>query len=221
MEPLPASAAARALYADRLPLAERYVQHLATTGVEWGLIGPREVPRLWDRHVLNCAVVTELVGPGESVADVGSGAGLPGIALALCRPDLTVVLVEPLMRRVEWLTRVVDDLGLDTVQVRRGRAEELASVISVPVVTARAVAPLDRLARWAMPLLIPGGRLLAIKGRTAAEEVARTRDAVRRAGGDRCEVRLVGAAHLEEPVTVVEVHRAAARAGRAKRSSPA
>lgn len=208
-QPPPPPPAARALYGDRLPLAERYVHHLATTGVEWGLIGPREVPRLWDRHVLNCAVVQELIGPGQSVVDLGSGAGLPGIALALCRPDVSVVLVEPLLRRVEWLTRVTDDLALATVVVRRGRAEDLASTLSVPVVTARAVAPLDRLARWAMPLLLPDGRLLAIKGRTAAAEVERTRSAVRRAGGGGCDVRQVGRTHLDEPVTVVEVRRVA------------
>lgn len=213
MEQLPATPdAAHQIYADRLPLAERYVQHLATTGVEWGLIGPREVPRLWDRHVLNCAVVQELVAPDQTVADVGSGAGLPGIALALCRPDLRLVLIEPLLRRADWLTMVVDDLRLSSVRVLRGRAEEVGPSLSVPVVTARAVAPLDRLARWSMPLLVPGGRLLAIKGRTAAEEVERTRAAVGQAGGDRCEVRTVGAELLAEPVTVVEVHRAADRA---------
>lgn len=219
--PSAAPASAHALFGARLPLAERFVHHLATTGVEWGLIGPREVPRLWDRHVLNCAVVQELVQPGAAVVDVGSGAGLPGVALAVCRPDVSVVLVEPLLRRVEWLRQVVDDLGLDTVQVRRARAEEVAAATSVPVVTARAVAPLDRLAGWAMPLLEPGGRLLAIKGRTAAEEVERTRAAVRRAGGDGSMIRLVGGELLDEPVTVVEVRRAAASANRSRgRSRP-
>ncbi|HEX8496687.1 MAG TPA: 16S rRNA (guanine(527)-N(7))-methyltransferase RsmG [Actinomycetales bacterium] len=212
MEPgllLPPSAAGD-LFGDRLDLAQRYVQHLATTGVEWGLIGPREVPRLWDRHVLNCAVLQELIEPDVQVADVGSGAGLPGLVLALCRPDLRLVLVEPLLRRVEWLTRVTDDLQLGNVEVRRGRAEVLAGSVQVPVVTARAVAPLDRLVRWGLPLLQPGGQLLAIKGRTAAEELERTAPAVRRAGGVDSQILEVGAGVLGEPVTVVRVRSAMA-----------
>ena len=110
-------------FGDRLPLARRYAEHLATTGVEWGLVGPHEAPRVWDRHVLNCAVVADLIPPGARVLDIGSGAGLPGIPLALARPDLRVVLVEPLARRVEWLRTVLADLELP-IEVERGRAED-------------------------------------------------------------------------------------------------
>ncbi len=204
-------AAAEQLFGDRLELAVRYVEHLASTGVEWGLIGPREIPRLWERHVLNCAVVAELVPQDVLVLDVGSGAGLPGLPLVLCRPDLRVVLVEPLLRRVEWLDLVVDDLGLDAVQVRRARAEEVVGELTAPLVTARAVAPLDRLARWGLPLLEPGGALLAVKGRTAEQEVATTAAGVRRAGGVSTEVLRVGAQLLDEATTVVRVRVGAAR----------
>lgn len=203
--------AAEQLFGDRLDLAVRYVEHLASTGVEWGLIGPREIPRLWERHVLNCAVVAELVQQDVLVLDVGSGAGLPGLPLALCRPDLRVVLVEPLLRRVEWLTLVVDDLGLDAVQVRRARAEEVVGELTAPVVTARAVAPLDRLARWGLPLLEPGGALLAVKGRTAEQEVTATAAGVRRAGGVSTEVLTLGSQLLDEATTVVRVRVGAAR----------
>ena len=204
-------AAAERLFGDRLDLAVRYVEHLASTGVEWGLIGPREVPRLWERHVLNCAVVGELVPQDALVLDVGSGAGLPGLPLALCRPDLQVVLVEPLLRRVEWLDLVVDDLGLDMVQVRRARAEEVVGELRAPVVTARAVAPLDRLARWGLPLLEPGGAMLALKGRTAEQEVGATLAGVRRAGGVSTEVLTLGSDLLDEATTVVRVRVGAAR----------
>lgn len=193
------------LFGDRLPLAVRYVEHLATTGVDWGLIGPREVPRLWERHVLNCAVVGELVPPGSRVIDLGSGAGLPGLPLALCRPDLQILLVEPLLRRAQWLEQVVADLALGQVEVRRARAEQLAGESAVPVVTARAVAPLDRLARWGLPLLGPGGALLAIKGRTAQQEVAETAAQVWRAGGVSTEILAVGGELLGEATTVVRV----------------
>lgn len=198
-------AVAADIFGERLPLVRRYVGHLATTGLEWGLLGPREVPRLWERHVLNCAVLTDLVPDSCTLLDIGSGAGLPGIAMALRRPDLDITLVEPLLRRVEWLRMVVDDLGLDRVTVRRARAEELVGEVVVPVVTARAVASLDRLCRWALPLLSPGGELLAIKGRSAAEEVSRTAAAVRKAGGSSTEVVQLADGLLGDPVTVVRV----------------
>lgn len=201
----PGGGVAARVFGSRLALAKAYVEHLATTGVEWGLLGPRELPRLWQRHVLNCAVLTDLLPSGAEVVDVGSGAGLPGITLALRRTDLRVTLVEPLLRRVEWLTMVVDDLGLTNVDVCRARAEELAGTIEVPYVTARAVAPLDRLARWGLPLLAPGGEMLAIKGRSAADEVERTRHRVRQAGGTSIEVVQIAEGILDDPVTVVRV----------------
>jgi 16S rRNA (guanine527-N7)-methyltransferase len=163
-----------ALFGDRQPLAERYEAWLAGAGTERGLLGPREVPRLWDRHVLNSAVVAPLLAAGESVVDVGSGAGLPGIPLALARPDCTFVLLEPLARRAAFLEEVVADLRLaPQVSVVRGRAEEVVRAIGpFDVAVARAVAPLDRLAAWCLPLLRRGGRLLALKGERAADEVA-------------------------------------------------
>jgi 16S rRNA (guanine527-N7)-methyltransferase len=164
--------ARRVFAVDRLPRAERYAELLATEGVVRGLIGPREAPRLWERHLLNCAVLAELVPPAASVADVGSGAGLPGVVLAIARTDLRVTLVEPLLRRTRFLDEVVEALGLqEQVEVVRARAEELAGTRTFDVVTARAVAPLDRLARWCLPLVDPGGELVAMKGASARAEV--------------------------------------------------
>ncbi|SDQ23272.1 16S rRNA (guanine(527)-N(7))-methyltransferase RsmG [Quadrisphaera sp. DSM 44207] len=193
------------VFGERADLARRYAEHLATSAVERGLVGPREVGRIWERHVLNCAVVGELLPQGAAVVDVGSGAGLPGLCLALARPDAAVVLVEPLERRMTWLREVVDDLALP-VAVVRGRAEEVAGTGRVPpadVVTARAVAPLERLARWCLPLLRPGGALLALKGRTAAEELAAARPVLRRLGAVSEEVVTAGAGVVPGPTTIV------------------
>ena len=157
--------------ADRLDLVKRYAHLLATAGVERGLIGPRETPRLWDRHLLNCAMLAEAVPPGCTVADLGAGAGLPGLVLAIARPDLRVTLVEPLERRTVFLREAVDELGLDHVEVVRGRAEALHGVRAFDVVTSRALAPLDRLLEWSMPLVAPHGVLLAMKGRSIEDEI--------------------------------------------------
>jgi 16S rRNA (guanine527-N7)-methyltransferase len=200
--------AASALFGDRLPVATEYARRLATDGVVRGLIGPREADRLWDRHLLNCAAVGELIPSGASVTDVGSGAGLPGIVLAIARPDLAVVLVEPLARRTAFLSEVVSGLGLDRVAVVRIRAEDAVGTLPpADIVTARAVASLDRLAGWCLPLTRVGGRLVALKGATAADEVAAHRDAVARLGGGDPVVRSCGAGLLAEPTTVVEVVR--------------
>jgi 16S rRNA (guanine527-N7)-methyltransferase len=208
-----------ALFGDRLPLALRYAEHLATSGVERGLIGPREAPRVWERHVLNCAVVAGLVPDGARLVDVGSGAGLPGIPLALVRPDAHIVLVEPLARRVDWLREVIADLGV-AVEVERGRAEE--DVVrrrweGADVVTARAVAPLARLAGWCLPLLRPGGQLLALKGAAAADEVERDAAAVRRLGGGVPWIERCGAGIIDPPSTVVVVEREAGAPARTAR----
>ena len=138
-----------------------------------GLIGPREAPRIWDRHLLNCAVLTDVLPDGTDVCDIGSGAGLPGLVLAIRRPDLRVTLVEPLLRRTTFLSEVVERLGLDNVEVRRGRAEELHGSAEFSVVTSRAVAPLPRLLAWSMPLVRQGGALVAMKGSSALDEVER------------------------------------------------
>ncbi|HEX5407674.1 MAG TPA: 16S rRNA (guanine(527)-N(7))-methyltransferase RsmG [Pseudonocardiaceae bacterium] len=204
------SSAAQRLFGERLPLAERFVALLTEHGVSRGLIGPREVDRLWDRHVLNSAAIVELVPEAATLVDVGSGAGLPGIPLAIARPDLRVTLLEPMARRIAWLTEVVDELGID-IQVVRGRAEEpdvRRAVGGVDVVTARAVAPLAKLAGWCLPLVVPSGVLLALKGESANEELARDADLVRRAGGIEQSVATCGADVLPVPTTVVVVRRA-------------
>ena len=203
------------VFGERLPLAERYAEHLATTGVEWGLVGPREASRVWERHILNCAVVADLIPPAARVLDIGSGAGLPGIPLALARPDLRVVLVEPLARRVEWLRAVLADLELP-VEVERGRAED--TVVrrrweGADVVTSRAVAPLHRLAAWCLPLVRPGGMMLAVKGMSAPAEVERDARAIAASGGGIPRIETCGVGIVDPPSTVVVVERLRRRRG--------
>ncbi len=185
---------AEQVFGERVGLAERFAWHLSTTGVERGLLGPRETERIWDRHLLNCALVHRLVPAGCDVVDVGSGAGLPGIALAIARPDLSVRLVEPLIRRTTWLDEVVSALGLTTVAVDRGRAEDVARA-SADVVTARAVAGLPQLAAWCLPLLRRTGVLLAMKGESAREELMRSVGDLESLGGvawDVCDIAAPG-----------------------------
>ena len=196
---------AREVFGDRLELAEEYVRILASAGLERGLMGPRERPRLWDRHVLNSAAVALRVGAGESVVDIGSGAGLPGIPLALARPDLSVTLVEPLLRRATFLDETVRALGID-VTVVRGRAEEKAVIAQVggaDVVTSRAVAPLAKLAGWSAPLLRDGGRMVALKGSSALDEVSRDEAALRKLGFAEPTVEIVAAPDAEETRLVI------------------
>jgi 16S rRNA (guanine527-N7)-methyltransferase len=199
----PAPREADVVFGERRDLAERYAGHLADTGISHGLIGPREVPRLWERHILNCAVIAEEIGTGASVIDVGSGAGLPGLALAIARPDLKVTLVEPMERRTSWLTMVVEDLGLDAVSVLRARAEEVHGQQTADVVTARAVAALERLARWCLPLVSVGGRLVAMKGSSAEREIDDARGVVQRLGGAEPEIHTCGDSVLATATTVV------------------
>lgn len=168
-------AARRAFASDRLALAVRYTELLATEGVVRGLIGPREADRLWDRHVLNSAVLSEAIPPEATVCDIGTGAGLPGVVVAIARPDITMTLVEPLLRRTTFLGEVVAELGLDHVEVVRGRADDLHDRRTFDVVTSRAVAPLDRLLGWSMPLVAPTGAMVAMKGRSAREEITAAR----------------------------------------------
>ena len=194
------------VFGDRLPLALSYEKYLATAGVERGLIGPREVQRLWDRHLLNSAALLPLVADGAEVAYVGSGAGLPGVVLAIARPDLIVTLIEPLLRRSVFLEEVRSELGLDNVTVVRGRAEQLSRQLHCDVVTARAVAPLDRLAGWCLPLVRPGGTLLALKGTAVANEVQAAAGALRRAGAVSWDVQGI-ASPGGTPTTVVRVRK--------------
>jgi 16S rRNA (guanine527-N7)-methyltransferase len=198
-------AEAELIFGPRLGLAVQYAHRLADEAVVRGLIGPAEVPRLWSRHLLNCAVLGELVPRDVTVLDVGSGAGLPGIPLAIARPDLSVVLVEPLLRRSSWLDLVVAALQLDPVRVLRARAEDVRGRLSAPVVIARAVAPMGRLARWCLPLLEPGGELLAMKGRSAEAELVAAVDELRRLGAVTAEVVAIGRGRLPDPTSVVRV----------------
>jgi 16S rRNA (guanine527-N7)-methyltransferase len=202
---LPAPPQATAVFGDALPIAERYAELLAGAGVERGLIGPREVDRLWERHLINCAVLADVVAQEASVLDIGSGAGLPGLALAIVRPDLSITLLEPLLRRTVFLTECVTALGLPNVKVRRGRAEEVASEFAVDVVTARAVAPLERLARWGLPLLRPGGELLALKGERAGAELMEARPVLEGFGVRTAELLQVGQGRVDPPTTIVRV----------------
>jgi 16S rRNA (guanine527-N7)-methyltransferase len=208
--PAELAAAAGQVFGARLPIAIAYAELLVTDGVVRGLIGPREAPRIWERHLINCGVISEMIQTGASVVDVGSGAGLPGIVLAVARPDLTITLVEPLARRTAFLSEAVTALGLDaTVTVVRGRAEDLAGEppVAADVVTARAVAPLDRLVGWCLPLADVGGRLLALKGASAADEVAEHRAAIARLGGSEPVIAHCGEGVIEPPTTVVEIVR--------------
>jgi 16S rRNA (guanine527-N7)-methyltransferase len=210
MEPIGAELekAAETVFGDRLGLAVSYAALLETEGVVRGLIGPREAPRLWERHLLNCGVVAELISPAATVIDVGSGAVLPGIVLAVARPDISVILVEPLARRTAFLEEAVAALDLaDQVMVVRGRAEEHVGRLSADVVTARAVAPLDRLAGWCLPLTKVGGRMLAMKGASASDEIDEHRALIARLGGGSPGIRLCGAGLIDPPATVVEVVR--------------
>lgn len=185
--------------------AQRFAELLAGPGVVRGLLGPREVPRIWDRHLLNCAVVAEAVPEDVHLVDIGSGAGLPGLVLAIVRPDITVTLLEPLLRRTVFLEECVTTLKLSNVEVLRGRAEELAGKRVFDVASARAVAPLDRLLTWAMPLLHEGGELIAMKGERAAEELAEAESQLRASGARAAELVTVGHGKVEPPATLVRV----------------
>jgi 16S rRNA (guanine527-N7)-methyltransferase len=194
------------VFGPALGLAERYAELLAGPGVERGLIGPRETVRLWDRHLMNCAALAELVPhptAGRSVIDLGSGAGLPGIVLAMLLPDAEIVLLEPMARRVAFLEECVRALGLGNAVVRRARAEDAAGELVADVVTARAVAPLERLAGLALGLARPGGLVLAMKGAGAAEEVARACPVLRRLGARDVAVVHAGSGKVSPPPTVV------------------
>jgi 16S rRNA (guanine527-N7)-methyltransferase len=177
--------------------------------VEWGLLGPREVERIWDRHLLNCAVVAELVESGERIVDIGTGAGLPGLPMVIAKPGLRVTLVESLLRRTEFLHMVITELGLNA-DVVRGRAEDAEvrqAAGNADAVTSRAVASLDKLTRWSLPLLRAGGRLLAIKGERAPDEVTEHRRVMTKLGAADVRVVECGVSYLSPPTTVVVARR--------------
>jgi 16S rRNA (guanine527-N7)-methyltransferase len=197
------------VFGDALEDAARFVARLASDGVDRGLIGPREVTRLWERHVLNSAAVAEAIPVGARVVDVGSGAGLPGIPLGLARPDLQLSMVEPMARRVEFLDEVVAELGRPW-RVVRGRAEErsvVAGVGPVDVVTARAVAALPRLVSWCRGLLRPGAQLVALVGARAVAQLPELLPELEAAGMRDVHPRAVGASLGEAATTVVVMTR--------------
>jgi 16S rRNA (guanine527-N7)-methyltransferase len=201
----PPPAEAIEVFGAALDTARQFAELLATDGVTRGLIGPRETSRLWERHLLNCAVVADLVPDRGELVDIGSGAGLPGVVLAMLRPEVRVILLEPMLRRSVFLDECVTRLGLTNATVVRGRAEEMAGTIRADIATARAVAPLDRLAGWAAGLLRPGGQILAIKGESAAEELAAARPVLSRLGARSAEVLRVGHGRVVSATTVVRV----------------
>ena len=204
--PIAVPDSASTVFGPQLDRAVRYAELLATDGVLRGLIGPREAARVWDRHLLNCAVVGEVVPAGASVCDVGSGAGLPGVPLALARSDLRVELVEPMERRASFLRDVVAELALENVTVSRGRGED-ASRDRYDVVTARALAPLLRLVPMCLPLVRVGGLLVAMKGSGALAELTDASMIVAAAGGGRAELVTVGVGVVDPPATLVLIRR--------------
>lgn len=216
------------MFGPALALAEQYAELLAGPGVQRGLLGPREVPRLWDRHLMNCAAVAELVPHPCSLVDIGSGAGLPGIVLAILLPDVQVVLLEPMLRRASFLDECTALLGLGNTATCRSRAQDAVGTITADVATARAVAPMDRLAELALNLVRPGGLVLAIKGAGAAQEVERAAPVLRRAGARDVAVVRAGSGKVSPPAVVVRMNAGPrpvagvrARGGRARgRSAP-
>jgi 16S rRNA (guanine(527)-N(7))-methyltransferase RsmG len=199
----PSAPGAAEVFGEALPLAERYADWLVGAGVERGVVGPAEAERIWDRHLLNCAAIAHLVPARAQVVDVGSGAGLPGIVLAMLLPSASVTLVEAMARRVSFLEECVADLGLANVEVVRARAEDLAGQLAADVVTARAVAPLDKLAGLCLALVRPGGKVLAIKGASAEAELAKARPVLARLGTSDARVVEVGSADGAVAATVV------------------
>ncbi len=196
-------AAAVAIFGDQIDQARSFAQTLANDSDELGLLGPRELDKLWSRHILNSAVVAELVSPGDKVADVGSGAGLPGIPMAIARPDAEFVLIEPMERRSSWMLEVVEDLGLKNVRILRSRAEDVTEQ-DFDIVTARAVAALDKLLKMCVPLLKPGGALIALKGSKAAEEIANSKKLEKKLSISSFEILVCGEKFLAEPTSVVK-----------------
>jgi len=190
------------VFGENLGKARDYATNLVLDSDMLGLLGPREMPKLWSRHILNSAVVAELLEPGDSVADVGSGAGLPGIPMAIARPDVNFTLIEPMERRSNWLQQQVEQLELTNVTVLRARAEE-AETAKFSVVTARAVSALPKLLRLTVPLLKPGGRVLALKGSKASEEIADSQTLMKKLKIKNFEIVLTGSQHLPEPTLVV------------------
>jgi 16S rRNA (guanine527-N7)-methyltransferase len=194
-------AAAVELLGDRVDVARAFTADLARRGEELGLIGPLELPRLWSRHVLNCALVAPLLSPGV-VGDIGSGAGLPGLVLAIARPDVQFILIEPMERRVDWLTKEADALGLTNVRVLRARAEETKLDWPLDQVTARAVSSLSTLIPITAPLVKAGGQMIFMKGARVEDEMAAAAKAIRKARLSDVEVLVLGEGVVAEVTRV-------------------
>ena len=194
---------AKAVFGPQIERARAFAQKLANDSDDLGLLGPRELDKLWSRHILNSAVVAETVKARDLVADVGSGAGLPGIPMAIALPEAHFVLIEPMERRSNWMLEVIEELGLTNVEVRRARAEEVLD-LKFEIVTARAVAALDKLIRLTVHLLKPGGSLIALKGSKAAEEIEVARKLQKKLGIASFEIQICGEKFLAEPTSVVK-----------------
>ena len=194
---------ANAIFGPQIEKARAFTQKLANYSDDLGLLGPRELDKLWSRHILNSAVVAETVKAGDLVADVGSGAGLPGIPMAIALPEANFVLIEPMERRSNWMLEVIEELGLTNVEVRRARAEDVLD-LKFDIVTARAVAALDKLLRLTVHLLKPGGSLIALKGSKAAEEIEAAKRLQKKLGIASFEIQICGEKFLAEPTSVVK-----------------
>ncbi|WP_069385532.1 16S rRNA (guanine(527)-N(7))-methyltransferase RsmG [Cellulosimicrobium cellulans] len=199
--------AVAAYFGDAYPKVEAFAERLRVEGELRGLIGPREVDRIWDRHILNSAAVVPFLPTSGLIADVGSGAGLPGIVVAAMRPDASLYLIEPMERRCAWLTEIATNLALPNVEVKRGRAEEYHGAFECDAVTSRAVAALDKLARISLPLVRPGGAMVVLKGRNVAKEVDPARKVVRKLKGAEPEILDASTVPGVESTTVVRIVR--------------
>jgi 16S rRNA (guanine527-N7)-methyltransferase len=204
---LGASDAVREFLGQGYDTLVRFHDRLRDEGEVRGLIGPREVSRLWERHILNSAAVVPYLAGASSVADVGSGAGLPGVVVAILRPDLDVHLIEPMERRTAWLTEIADDLGLGNVQVKRGRVDEYHDALEVDIVTSRAVAGLAKLARMSLPLVRRGGAMVVLKGRNVAQEIDPARKVLRSFKASEPEILEGSTVPGVESTTIVRIRR--------------
>jgi len=208
-DPLDGDARLPDAFGSAWPAVQRFHRLLVDEGPVRGLIGPRETGRLWERHLLNSGAVVDQLGGVATLIDLGSGAGLPGVVIAAMVPGVRVTLLEPMARRVAWLEHVVTELRLPNVEIARARAEEAAGRLQAGALTARAVAPLEKLYGWAAPLVVPGGHLLALKGTRASDEMVSARESAERFGWEDSVIVTSSLLDGVEPTTIVRAVRAA------------